>query len=189
MNPLVQIADLVIPVAFNLFITLVWLRFLLQLVRADFYDPFAQYVVKVTKPVLHPLRRIIPGVAGMDMAALLLILLLRGVQLGLMHVIDNTPTSPLDLFIVALYTLLLDASTFYFWLLIVRVVLSWIAQGNNSPGMVLVYQLTEPLMAPCRRLLPAMGPLDLSIILVFLGLRVYEILVNYAFQQLLGFIG
>jgi len=104
-------------------------------------------------------------------------------------VIDNTPTSPLDLFIVALYTLLLDASTFYFWLLIVRVVLSWIAQGNNSPGMVLVYQLTEPLMAPCRRLLPAMGPLDLSIILVFLGLRVYEILVNYAFQQLLGFIG
>jgi len=63
-----------------------------------------------------------------------------------------------------------------------------VAQGNNSPGMILIYQLTEPLMAPCRKLLPPLGPLDLSIILVFLGLKVYDILVVYAFDQLLNFV-
>jgi len=73
MDPLSQIALLLINTACSVFLMLVWLRFLLQASGADFYNPMSQFVVKATSPILHPLRRLIPSVFGLDFAALVLI--------------------------------------------------------------------------------------------------------------------
>jgi YggT family protein len=186
MHPFGQIADLISVTGFSIYITLVWLRFLLQLVHADFYDPFAQYIVKATSPVLHPLRRVVPAIGGMDMAALLLVVVLRMVELVLLSLVhQNGMPQPFYLLIQTLFSLLSNASTFYFWLLLVRVILSWVSPGGYNSGAVLVYQLTEPLMAPCRRLLPPAGGIDFSILLVFVGLKIFDILVMSAFSTLL----
>lgn len=190
MNPLGQIAVLLIGTAFSIYIILVWLRFLLQLVHADFYNPISQFVVKATSPLLHPLRRIIPTVGGMDVAALVLIVLLQMLQSTLLSLFTHGATlPPLLLIFSTIFGLLLLAAKFYFWLLILSVVLSWVAPGSYSPGVVLVYQLTEPLLAPCRKLLPAMGGLDLSPIVAFLGIKIFEILVSYAAQQVMPLVG
>src|SRR5210317_2117367 len=69
---LTQPAVFLVQVLFGLYAALVVLRFLLQLVRADFYNPLSQFIVTATKPLLNPLRRTIPGVSGIDIASLVL---------------------------------------------------------------------------------------------------------------------
>ena len=72
MGAVIQIANLLIQTFFTLYIIAVLLRFIMQLSRADFYNPISQFLVKATAPVLQPMRRIIPSVMGVDLAALVL---------------------------------------------------------------------------------------------------------------------
>ena len=148
------------------------LRFVLQAVRADFYNPITQGIVRLTDPVLKPLRRVVPPAGGLDSAALLLCILLQTLLLLFLGAAPvtavgcaGTPEATLDL--------LLDL---YWFALIILVVASWIAPGNRHPGLDLLYQVTEPVVAPFRRLIPPMGGLDLSIIFVFLAL---SLVANY----------
>lgn len=184
-----NIADLLIYTLFSTYILFVWLRFLMQLVRADFYDPFAQFIVKATGPTLQPLRRIVPSLGGMDVAALLLIVGLRMLELGVLAVVHHEGASMTLLTVEAVGSLLLDACVFYRWVIVIRAVLSWIAPGAGAPGAVLVYQLSEPLMQPVRRMLPSMGMLDLSAMVVFVLLQIFSMLVAYAFGHLLLVMG
>lgn len=142
------------------------LRFILQAVRADFYNPITQAIVRVTDPVLKPARKVIPPIAGLDVASLLLTLLL---QFALVFVLFSG-VSPLTAAVLASFRLLMLVLDIYFWALIIIVVISWIAPGSRHPGADLLHQLTEPLLAPFRRLIPPVGGLDFSIMAVFLVL-------------------
>ena len=146
------------------------LRFVLQAVRADFYNPITQGIVRLTDPVLKPLRRVVPPVGGLDSAALLLCILL---QTLLLLFLGAAPVTAVLAAGFRLVDLLLDL---YWFALIILVVASWIAPGNRHPGLELLYQVTEPVVAPFRRLIPPMGGLDLSIIFVFLAL---SLVANY----------
>ena len=85
-NPyLSNAAVYLIDTVFSLYMLLVMLRFLLQVVRADFYNPICQFIVKATNPPLRPLRRVIPGVGGIDLASVILLLVLQVVALKLSH--------------------------------------------------------------------------------------------------------
>ncbi|MEE4659784.1 MAG: YggT family protein [Halieaceae bacterium] len=181
MGPVADSFTLLVNVIFNLVMLLVLLRFLLQLVRADFYNPISQTVARLTNPLILPLRRVIPGYGGFDVASLVLLLLaemLATVLLGLVHGVGLVPPllvllwSPLG--IVNLFL------SFYFFAILASIILSWVAPGNASPVTYLLHQLTEPVMAPFRRLLPAMGGLDLSPILVFIAIQIAQIFVSYA---------
>jgi YggT family protein len=69
----------------------------------------------------------------------------------------------------------------YFFALLAMIILSWIAPGSGNPAVYLLYQITEPVMAPVRRVLPPMGGLDFSPILVFILINVVQIaLRNFA---------
>ena len=162
----------------DLYIFLVLTRFLLQLVRADFYNPVSQFVVKATNPILMPLRKIIPGYGGMDVAALVAVVALIVFQLVLVSLLAMGALrfSPLQLLVVTvteLARLLLD---YLFWTIILRIVLSWVAPDPRNPVVQLVGQITEPVMAPARKLLPPMGGLDLSPIIVLLAIQFIQIL-------------
>ncbi len=180
MGPVTDSFTLLVDVVFNLVMLVVMLRFLLQLVRADFYNPISQAIAKLTNPAILPLRRVIPGYGGFDVATLVLLLaaeMLAIVLLGLVHgglvpvlyVLLWAPLGIINLFL-----------SFYFFAILASIILSWVAPGNGSPVVHLLHQLTEPVMAPFRRLLPAMGGLDLSPIFVFIAIQIAQIFVSYA---------
>ncbi|MBG6630093.1 YggT family protein [Pseudomonas aeruginosa] len=163
----------------SLYLLIVLLRFILQLVRADFYNPLSQFIVRATKPLLNPLRRIIPGFGGIDLASLVLAIL---IQLVLMILILMLMGYGVGGFILQLliWSIIAVTSLFlkvFFFALIISVILSWVAPGSYNPGAQLVNQICEPLLMPFRKLLPNLGGLDLSPIFAFLALKLIDMLV------------
>lgn len=163
----------------SLYLLIVLLRFILQLVRADFYNPLSQFVVKATQPLLKPLRRIIPGFGGLDLASLvlavLLQLLLMVAVLTLMgYGVGGYLLQLLAWSIIGVTALFLKV---FFFALIVSVILSWVAPGSYNPAAQLVNQICDPLLAPIRRILPNLGGLDISPIFAFIALNLIDMLV------------
>jgi YggT family protein len=172
-------AQFLISVAFGLYILAVMLRVLLQWVRADFYNPISQLVVRVTSPVLVPLRRIVPGWAGIDLAAIVLLLALQCAELLLIGLLPRytVPGFP-GILLIAVGQLLQTLLTMYMIIIIAQAVLSWVnPQAQRTPFVQLLYQLTTPLLRPARRLLPATGALDFAPLLVLIALMLAQLLV------------
>lgn len=155
---------------FGIYMLIVLLRLLFQIVRADFYNPVSQMVVQITNPPVLLLRRLIPGLWGIDMASVVLLFILGLIKLYLVQMILNrVPAFP-----GALLWTLTELLQLLIWVFIVailiRIVISWINPTSYNPVMSLLNSLTEPLMGPARRLLPPFSGLDLSPILVFIVL-------------------
>lgn len=161
---------------FDIYIMIVFTRFLLQLVRADFYNPLSQFVVKATTPILKPLRRIIPGVGGLDNASIVLLIVLVAAKIVAWSFINfqaMLPIGPLALLVLKSTALTL---TNYFMLIIFAgAIMSWVVQGYH-PVSSMLFQLSDPLVAPIRKLLPSAGGIDFSPMVVMLGLYFLKIL-------------
>lgn len=171
-----------ISTLFDLYLMVVLLRLWLQLARADFYNPLSQFVVKATHTIVGPLRRLLPSLGRIDTATLVLafaIGCLKVVALSLL--IGNINLDPIAVVITGGLIVLKEMFSLVFWILILRAILSWVSQGNN-PIEGLMHQLTEPMLAPIRRILPAMGGLDLSILVAIVALQFIQIL----FRDLFG---
>lgn len=180
MNALNDILVYLIQTLLGLFLLAMLLRFLLQLVRADFYNPISQFLVKVSNPLVLPLRKVIPGYAGLDLASLLLAVLLQLLAIVAILLLSGNgiPSLPLLLIwsILGVISLLVNI---YFFALLAMIILSWVAPGSNHPAIYLLYQITEPVMAPLRKLLPPMGGLDFSPILVFVLINIIQIALRH----------
>lgn len=156
---------------FGLYILVVLIRFLLQWLRADFYNPVSQFVMTVTNPPVRFLRSFIPGFRGLDLATLVLALALSMIKTWLLFSMIGRSTTVQGLLVYSFGELLQLAVYIFIFAILIRVVLSWIAphQGYN-PALRLLYDLTEPIMEPARRLIPPIAALDISPILVFIFL-------------------
>jgi YggT family protein len=147
----------------------VLLRFLFQLVRADFYNPFSQALVKITNPALLPLRRMIPGLYGFDLAAVVLLLIVGCAKNYLELAIIGLSPRIIGLLVYSIAELLQATLYVFIVSIFVRVILSWVVPyGYQNPVMGLLRSLTEPLMRPARRLIPPLGGLDVSPIGAFI---------------------
>lgn len=173
LNPL----EFLISTLFQLYITVVMVRFLLQWTRADFYNPVSQFVVKVTNPLLRPMRRMIPGWGGVDVASLILMFLLQLLSLTLILLLRGHGIPLGTLLPWSLAELLGLAFNVYIVAIIVQAILSWVNPGHYNPVTSILYSLTEPLLRPARRLLPPISGIDLSPLLVLLALQVAKMLV------------
>ena len=172
-----EIFNLLLSTFFYFFIVIVFLRFLFQLIRADFHNPVSQFILKVTNPLLIPLRRIIPAWKNIDSASLVLIFLLKIIELFLRDLINFGSVGSLyNLLSLSIMELVRMAINFYFFAILGQIVLSWLAPHNNNPLIGLLHQITNPVMAPARKLIPPIGGMDLSPILVLLALQVLETL-------------
>lgn len=162
----------------SLYLLIVLLRFILQLVRANFYNPLCQFIVRATQPLLKPLRKVIPGFGGLDLASLVLAIILQFILIALTllltYGIFANPVQMLIWSVIGITALFLKV---FFFALIVSVILSWVAQGSHNPGVELVNQICEPVLAPIRRILPNLGGLDISPIFAFLALKLLDMLV------------
>ena len=175
-----------IGTAFDLYIMLVLLRVWLQWSRADFYNPFSQFVVKATQPIVAPLRRIIPAFGSLDMATLLLGYLLSVAKFAMLQYIDTgAATFGMGILLVGLIAMVKAAGGLLFWVLILRAILSWVSQGN-SPVEYVMIQLTEPMLAPIRRVIPAIGGLDLSVLALFIILQFLNFFIGDLLQPYFG---
>jgi YggT family protein len=172
----------VVQVLFGLYILLVVLRFLLQWVKADFYNPFSQVIMKATQPVLRPVRRYVPSVAGLDTSSLLLMLVLQLVELWLIALIIGIPAGFGGLLILAIGRLLELVIYVFMGAIIVLVILSWVQPRSYNPVMGLLNSLSAPIMRPARQIVPVIGGLDLSPIAAFLVLGIVLRLVVYPLQ-------
>jgi len=168
---------------FDLYIMVIILRIWLQVARADFYNPFSQFVVKATQPIVGPLRRVIPSLGGWDSAAILFAFAVACLKIVTLSLMVNATLNPMVIAISGLAILLAAIFKLIFWVLVLRAILSWVSQGNNPIEAVMI-QLSEPLLAPVRRFIPPMGGLDLSMIVVLVGLQFVEILVNDLLSKL-----
>lgn len=183
MSALNEILGYLVQTFLSLYLVAMLLRFLLQLVRADFYNPISQFLVKVTNPLVIPLRRVIPGLGGLDLASLLLAVLLQLAGIVLLLLINGIGLPGVFTLLVwsllGVFGLLVNI---YFFALLGMIILSWVAAGSRHPAIYLLYQITEPVMAPFRKVLPAMGGLDFSPILVFILINIIQIALRHMAQ-------
>jgi len=168
---------LLVKAVFGFFVTVVMLRFLLQTARADFYNPVSQFVVKVTNPLLVPLRRVIPGLGGLDLASLILMYALQLVELWLVTLLMGVVVAPAALAVMGVAQLIDLAITIYIVTILAEAILSWFHQGGHHPVMALLHQLNEPLLAPVRRLIPSISGIDLSPLVVLVLLQLASTLI------------
>lgn len=152
----------------ELYVMVLLIRIWMQWARCDFYNPFAQFIVKVTQPVVGPLRRVLPSLGPIDTSSLLVAFILTTLKFPILLLIQSGGLSldPLNL-LIGVLSLLKSAGTLVFWVIIVRSLMSWISQGR-SPIEYVLMQMTEPMMSPIRRILPAMGGIDFSAMVVIL---------------------
>ena len=172
-----EASALIVEVVFGLYILAVLLRFLFQLARADFYNPISQFLVALTNPLLKPLRRVIPGLFGVDIASLVLLLALQFMEFQVLSWLSELTTGFMPLLLATVLSLVRLTINVYFFAVLLRVILSWFmpyGMRQNPAGDLLV-SLTEPLMRPARRLIPAVGVLDLSPIVILVGLQLLQL--------------
>ncbi len=150
-------------------------RFLLQACRVDFYNPISQGLVKLTDPVLKPVRMVLPGYRNLDFAAFLAAVLAQLILMMSLAALQGGYVGGVGtLFVVGILQVILLIIRIFWWSILIVIIAGWIAPGTYHPALALLGQITEPLLAPARKLLPAMGGLDFSPILVFLILGVIE---------------
>jgi len=184
---LAQAGAYLVQTFFGLYVIVVMLRFLMQVSRVDYYNPISQAIVKITDPAIRPLGQVLPTLRGVNFATLAVAFGVQLVAVILIMMLTGNPVfHPLYVawVLVGLVSLIFDI---YFFALIIMVIASWIAPYSNHPALTLIHQLTEPVCAPARQLLPPMGGIDFSIILVFVFITIGDnILIIAPLAQYLG---
>ena len=163
----------------DLYVAAILLRLLLQWVRADFYNPLSQFLVKATNPVLIPARRIIPSIGRLDTASVVVMLLLELAQLVVISLLSKADFGFQFLLLFAMKKLLMTLLFTYFVLIIARVLVSWIANQSRHPLIPLIYQLTEPVLRPFSKVVPPLGGVDLSPLFALITLRFLLLLLGW----------
>lgn len=166
-----------IKTLFDLYILAVMLRFLFQLVRADFYNPLSQVLVKVTNPPLKPLRRLIPGVRGIDLASVFLMLVLMYAEITIINMIKGGAFLPVGILMASMTELLSLCVYVFIFSIVIQVIISWVNPGAVNPVVSLLYSLNDPLMRPARRVIPPISGLDLSPLVVLIALQLCQMLI------------
>lgn len=173
-----------VEILFGLLILAIMLRFLLQFLQANPYNQISQTLVRLTQPVLAPIRRVVPTGKRVDTASIVAMLILQFVALSLLMLIAGRGLNPAFLLVLSLSELINLLLNVFLFAVIIRVILSWVNPGAHHPGIELLDNITEPVMAPARRLIPSMGGLDLSPIAVIIGISLLKMLLLPPLRQL-----
>jgi len=183
MNPFAQVLEILI----GLYITVILLRFFLQYFRADFYNPLSQFTVKATDPFVKPLRKIIPGFGGMDISSLVLAYIVVLLKILLIAAFSGQlGFSIIFLLLYSVVDLIQSILQLFMFLILIRVILSWVSPGGYSPVVAVIGQISEPVIAKFRSVLPPMGGLDLSPMIALLLIFFLQSSLNYYIMPLIG---
>lgn len=196
-NPALDALGFIVGTLLNLYAMIVAIRFVMQLLRADYYNPLAQFVVKATDPLLVPMRRVIPAIQRYDTSSLLLCFLVLLLKLVLFKVLSlgyapvfgqGLLTESLGfgvMVLVALIDLVHLFFNIFIFAIIIQAVLSWIPAAGGHPMQSLLHTITEPVLRPLRRFIPVTGGIDLTAFVAIIGLFALRIFVVGMLQSIL----
>ncbi len=179
-NPLIFL----IETLFDLYIIVLMLRFILQQVRADFYNPISQFIVKATDPVLKPARKLIPGFGGIDVATIVVIVAFIAIKIFIIALLSGYSPSVLALLVTGIRDFITLALNIFIFAIIIQAILSWINPDPYNPVAGVLFSITRPVLTPFRRLIKPVGGLDLSPLIALIALMFIERLVSYLFSML-----
>lgn len=197
-NPALNAIGFILGILFNLYATVVAVRFVMQVVRADYYNPLAQAVVKLTDPLLVPLRRVIPSIKRYDTASLVLVfavLLLKMLAfkylslgavpaIGASAMISELPT--IKIVLLSVLDVIHQFFNVFIYALILQAILSWIPNAGGNPVQGMVAAIGEPVIRPLRNVIPPMGGIDLTLFFTIIGLFAIRIFLIGTLRQLFG---
>ena len=161
----------------DLYLIIVLLRVWMQLVKADYYNPVSQFAIKATQPVVGGLRKVIPSAGRLDTASLVFAIIIGIVKAAALYSLNGYGLAIVPVILQGVLFTISSLLSMLFWILIIRAILSWFSQGYN-PMEAMLHQLTEPLLAPVRRVIPPIGGLDLSVLVVIIALQFLRILIG-----------
>jgi YggT family protein len=177
MSAIQEILVFLIDTLFNLYISFLVIRMLLGMARADFYNPISQFLVKITDPIIKPLRRFIPAMGKIDTATIVAIIGLKVIELLLLSIVTGGSFS--ESFVPFVIGGLLRMIVWvYIIAIIIQVVVSWIGNSHGNPALPLINSLTAPLFKPIRKYIPPIGMIDLSAFVVIILLQIALILLK-----------
>lgn len=162
----------------NLYLAVLLMRVLLEAVEADYYNPVCQVLLKVTQPLVGPLSRLIPSIGHINMAAIVLLFVIQTIAVLLIGAISGQVIGPFQTLWIATLGLVRLLLMMYLVLIIVEVILSWVGGGMRHPIIPLIYQLTRPVLAPIRRVVPPLAGIDLSPLIAIIGIQFLMILIG-----------
>jgi YggT family protein len=154
----------------SLYLLLLVLRFWLPWMRADFRNPLAQGILKLTSPLVVPIRRVVPSFGRLDTSTVLVAFVVQYLALLLILLIVGASASFSVVAISAIVKLVLLSLNLFMFAIFVRIILSWISPGQNNPATAIITTLTEPILRPFRRVIPSMGGFDISPVFAIIAL-------------------
>ncbi len=177
MDALIFIVRTVLQV---LLVTVFLLRVLLPLVRADSRNQLSQAVIRLTNPLVLPLRRILPPIRKIDTASVVALLIVQIAATATLWLLGAYPWvyNGVQFAIEVLRSLAATVLQFYTFALFLSILLSWVAPGTYSPAAALLSSICEPLLRPVRRLIPPIAGLDLSAMFLIIAMQALYILIS-----------
>jgi len=161
----------------DLYIITFLLRLVLQWVRADFRNPLSQFIVRVTNPLVIPLRRLLPPIGRIDTATVLVLLALELAATAILVNVACVGAPGIgQLFVLAVLRIIQLVLRFYLFVVLIYVILSWVNPGGYNPATALLAAIAEPALRPLRRLIPPIGGLDLSPLFLLIGIQAVTML-------------
>lgn len=162
---------------FDVYLWIVMMRVILQVVRADFYNPISQLIWQLTQPLLRPFQNVLPKWRQYDTAAILLMLILAIIYIHVIAAILGYGVGGLASLWYAPLKLITLALNLYTFTLVVQAILSWVGPGVSNPAGSILWSMNEPMLRPVRRVIPPMSGLDLSPLVVIVVLQFLNLLV------------
>ena len=162
----------------NLYLLVLLLRFWLPWLRADFRNPLAQAILKLTSPLVIPMRRITPSFGKLDTATVVVAFVVQYLTILLILLLYRQSAGFAPIAITALVNLVFLSLRLFALAIVIRVILSWLSPGGYNPATAIIATLTEPVLRPFRRLIPPIGGLDISPIFAMIMLFAASIVVH-----------
>ncbi len=162
----------------QLYLLLLLLRFWLPIMRADFRNPIANGILRITSPLVIPVRRIIPPIGRLDTSTILVAYILEFLLILALLALRGLHVETLPIAITAILELAILSLNLFFFVILIKIILSWVAPQNYNPMTVLLNTMAEPVLRPFRRIVPAVGGFDVSPIFAIVLLKAAEIVLQ-----------
>jgi YggT family protein len=162
----------------QLYLLLLLLRFWLPMLRADFRNPIAQGILRFTSPLVVPVRRVVPPIGRLDTSTIMVAYVLEFLLILALLAIKGLSVNTLPIAITAIFELAILSLNLFFFVILIKVILSWVAPQNYNPITALLHTMAEPVLRPFRRVIPAIGGIDISPIFAIIFLKAAEIVLQ-----------
>ena len=172
---LISVVNFLVSVVFGIYAFVLLFRFFLQWVKADFYNPVCQLVMRITNPIILPLRKIIPGFFGLDWSCIVAAYLIYVVENIIFQLIGGLGFSLLLTLVKPFLDVILAIVNMYIYLIFIRAIASWFTQGGYNYAFIVIHQVTEPLLNKVRNFINSKGHFDFSPIVILILLFCVEI--------------